>query len=313
MEKPPATEPTKQAVLGATGNIGGLLVHELLGRGISVKALSRTVPEESERLDGVEYCTVDAENASDFIESTKDVEVVYATLAVPYSTESWQRSWPPIMRNMIDAAKQNKFKLVFLDNVYMYGRVDGPMTEDSPIKPLSKKGEVRAEIAAMLTQAMDKGEITATIGRSADFYGPDTRISSKFFDGTFNEGTAYWMGKTDVLRTLSYTPDNAKALAILGNDERANQQIWHMPAATAITGAEFIALAANILGKDLKTETIPGSDPEARQAFEEDTPELAEMMYQYDHDYVFDSSKFQNAFGVKPTSYEDGFRHAYGI
>jgi nucleoside-diphosphate-sugar epimerase len=301
----------KQAVLGATGNIGSLLVNELLDRDISVKALSRTIPEADERAEGVEYSAVDAEDAAGLIEATKDIDVLYATLAIPYGTETWQRSWPIVMQNVIGAAKANAFKIVFLDNVYMYGKVDGPMTEDTPINPIAKKGEVRAEVANMLLQAMESGEVTATIGRSADFYGPDTRMSNRFFEGTYNEGVATWMGSTDVLRTLSYTLDNAKALAILGNDKLADQKVWHMPAAPAMKGVGFAALAGKILGKDLETVLVPGNDPEARKAFEASMPEIAEMMYQYENDYVFDSTRFQETFGMQPTPYEVGFRHVY--
>ncbi len=303
----------KQAVLGATGNIGGLLVDELLNRDISVKALSRTVPEVGMRAEGVEYAAADAENSATLLAATKDVDVVYATLAVPYGTETWQRSWPVIMRNIIDAARTNEFKLVFLDNVYMYGRVDGSMTEDSPTNPLAKKGEVRAEIADMLSQAMESGEVNATIGRSADFYGPDTRISSRFFEGTFRDGVANWMGSPDVLRTWSYSPDNARALAILGNDDQADKKIWHMPAAPAMKGVDFIALASKVLGRDVETVLVPGDDPAARKALAESKPEIAEMMYQYDFDYDFNSDRFQEAFGMQPTSYEDGFRHTYNV
>lgn len=301
----------KQVVLGATGNIGGLLVNELTSRNIDVKALSRTVPEENTKIAGVEYGQADAEDAASLLRATKNADVVYATLAVPYATEQWQRSWPIIMRNVIDAAHTNDFKLVFLDNVYMYGRVAGPMTESASIHPLSKKGEVRAEIADTLLRAMNAGEINATIGRSADFYGPNTRISSRFFEGTYNDGVATWMGSADTLRTWSYTPDNAKALAILGNDSRADQKVWHMPAAPAMKGVGFIALASKVLDKELQTVLFPGNDPVAREKFAASMPEIADMMYQYDYDYDYRSDAFQETFGMAPTSYEDGFRQTY--
>jgi len=299
----------KQAVLGATGNIGSLLVDELLARGITVKALNRTVPE-ADRKDGVEYVAVDAEQAGELTAATTDVDVLYVTVAIPYGTETWQRSWPVVMQSVIDAAKANKCKVVFLDNVYMYGRVDGPMTEQSPIKPLAKKGEVRAQIAHMLQEAMDAGDVTAVIARSADFYGPHTRMSDGFFQGAL-QGGVKWMGSPDVLRTWSYTIDNAKALAILGNDPRADQQVWHMPTASAMKGSEFVALAGKILGKDIQLVPVPGDDPEARANFAQQMPEIAEMMYQYDYDYIFDSSKFEQTFGVQPTPYEEGFRHVF--
>ena len=33
-----------------------------------------------------------------------------------------------------------------------------------------------------------------------------------------------------------------------------------------------------------------------------------EMYYQYNHDYVFDSSKFEKAFNFTPASYEEGIK-----
>lgn len=301
----------KQAVLGATGDVGSLLIRELVDRDINVVALTRTEQDPDKRIDGVEYATTDAEDRESLLGATRGLDVVYATLSVPYTTKDWQRSWPKITRNLIEAAQTNDFKLVFLDNVYMYGRTDGPMTEDSPIRPLAEKGKVRAEIAEMLTDAMDRGDINATIGRSADFYGPNSRISSRFFLGTLDEGKAYWMGSPDTLRTWSYVPDNARALAVLGNDERADQKVWHMPAARAMTGAGFVALAGEVLGRDLETVPVPGDSPEAREAFAKSIPELAEMMYQYDFPYDYRSDRFQETFGVEPTPYKDGFRRVY--
>lgn len=303
----------KQAVLGATGDIGSLLLHELIDRNAGVKALTRHIPAAEQQLSGVEYGTADAEDRDSLVAATKDVDIVYSTVAVPYGTEAWQKSWPVITQNLIAAAQANDFKLVFLDNVYMYGKPDGPMTEDSPIQPASKKGEVRAQIADMLIRAMDNEQINATIGRSADFYGPESRISSRFFTGTLNEGKAYWMGSADTMRTWSYVADNARALAILGNDSRADQKVWHMPAAPTMEGTEFIALAGRILDRELETVLVPGEDAASRAAFAGSMPEIADMMYQYDNDYIFDSSRFQRTFDVAPTPYEDGFRHVYDI
>ena len=36
--------------------------------------------------------------------------------------------------------------------------------------------------------------------------------------------------------------------------------------------------------------------------------EMVEMIYQYDRDYVFDSSKFEKRFDFKPTSYPEGIK-----
>ena len=65
-------------------------------------------------------------------------------------------------------------KLVFFDNLYMYGQVNGAMTEETPFNSCSKKREVRAEIATALKDEWKAGALTAMIARAADFYGPET-------------------------------------------------------------------------------------------------------------------------------------------
>jgi len=79
------------------------------------------------------------------------------------------------MVNTIEACKRTRAKLIFFDNVYMYGEVHVPMTEQTPYAPCSKKGAVRAEIATALMDEIKAGNLTAMIARSADFYGPNTK------------------------------------------------------------------------------------------------------------------------------------------
>ena len=79
--------------------------------------------------------------------AVKGSQIAYLTVGLPYKTAIWQQSWPVIMSNLINACKEHSTKLVFFDNVYLYGRVDGWMTEETPINPCSKKVEVRAQIA----------------------------------------------------------------------------------------------------------------------------------------------------------------------
>lgn len=297
----------KHTVIGASGDIGSLLVNELISKGHDVSGIVRNINNKHT----IPFIEADAEDITSLIQATKDTDVLYSTIAVPYITAQWQQSWPIIMRNLIEAAKTNGFKLVFLDNIYMYGQVEGEMTENTPFNPVSKKGVVRAQIARELEEQMNAGTVNAVIGRSADFYGPSTRISSRFFQDAYNNATASWMGDPDVLRTFCYTLDNAKALALLGSDQRADRQVWHLPAAPAMRGRDFIALASKILGKELETMAIPGPEASSRRAFFDAAPEIAEMMYQYEEPYIFSSKKFEETFGLKPTSYEEGFRHVF--
>ena len=162
----------RHVVLGAAGQMGRLLVPELQRRGHTVLALSRlgrARPHGGE----VEHRAVDMLDSDSLTAATDGADVLYAVVGLPYAAQVWQRDWPPAMRNLISAAEANGCKLVFLDNVYAYGLVAGAMTEATAYNPCSRKREVRARIATELMEVDKTGRIVATIGRSADFYGPE--------------------------------------------------------------------------------------------------------------------------------------------
>src|SRR5205814_3179054 len=117
-------------------------------------------------------------NYDQVLQAVKGSDIVYLLIGLDYKIEVWQEQWPKIMHNTIKACKEVNAKLIFFDNVYMYGKVDGVMTEETPFRPVSEKGEVRASIATMLLKEMRAGNIQALIARAADFYGPGAGAKS---------------------------------------------------------------------------------------------------------------------------------------
>jgi nucleoside-diphosphate-sugar epimerase len=158
----------KHIILGAGGAIGKPLVKELLNNNEKVKLVSRKL----HNFPDVETAAADL----NIIEQVKDVvekdSTVYLLVGLPYNIDIWQKQWPVIMANTIEACESKNAKLIFFDNVYMYGRVQGKMDENTPVNPCSKKGEVRAKIADYLMSEIKQKNISALIARSADFYGP---------------------------------------------------------------------------------------------------------------------------------------------
>jgi hypothetical protein len=114
----------------------------------------------------------DVLNREDVFQAVKGSDIVYLLVGLEYSRKVWKRSWPVIMRNTIDACKATGARLIFFDNVYMYGRVKGKMTEATPFNPCSEKGRIRKEIDEMLLSEMNTGSLKAIIAKAADFYGP---------------------------------------------------------------------------------------------------------------------------------------------
>ena len=297
-----------QTILGINGVIGEGLAHELIQRGYPVRGVSR-----GGFTGAWEHRSADALNKSQLLEAVKGSEVVYVCLGLVYNIKVWQRDWPIVMGNVIEVCLETGAKLVFLDNVYMYGKVDGVMTEETPNHPSSEKGKVRAVIADMLMEAIEKKGLKGCIARAADFYGPKNNHSvlNDTVFVPFSKGKkANWLGRDDVKHAYTYTEDIFKALATLGLDERANGQIWHLPTDfNALTGKELIEMIAKEMEVLPRYQKIGNFMLRLLGLFMPIMREMPEMMYQYNSEYIFDSSKYDTVFGdMKATSYEEGIR-----
>lgn len=301
----------KQTILGAGGVIGRELAKSLKDYTTEIRLVSRN-PKRVNEAD--ELFRADLLNAEDVMKAVEGSEIVYLTAGLKYDKNTWTEQWPLIMRNVIDACKRHNAKLVFFDNVYMYDKNHlNPMTEDTPVNPPSKKGLVRNEIFNMLMNEINSGNIKALIARSADFYGPDTDSTSiitiTVIKNFKRKKKALWIGNPDCLHSFTFTPDAGKATALLGNTDDAYGQVWHLPTAkNPFTGRRLIEMIAREMGVEPKISVISEFSLKMLGIFSSNLRELAEMYYQNDRDYVFNSSKFEKRFDFNPTSYEDGIK-----
>ena len=296
-------------ILGAGGSVANALTRELLNNNETIRLVSRKQPALNGK--NLSWKKADLLNYAGLLEAVKGSAVIYLTAGLVYDKKIWAAQWPVVMQNVINLAKETGARLIFFDNVYMYGLVSGPMKEDTPYNPCSVKGEIRAKIATQLMNEANAGNIKATIARGADFYG--TENSNGFLDvmvlaNLAKKQKAQWLGDPDKLHNFSYVPDMGKGLYLLGQNPSSDNQIWHMPTAPVFTGKQFIELASGIYGSEPKHFAINKLMMKLYGLFNKNVGEMVEMYYQYDHDYVFDSSKFEKAFNVRPTSYEVGIK-----
>jgi nucleoside-diphosphate-sugar epimerase len=293
--------------LGSTGIIGTELAKSLTQYTDKIRLVSRN-PKRVNPAD--QLVVADLSNPQQVITAVEGSEVVYLTVGLEYKIGVWQTQWPLIMKNVIDACKTHKAKLVFFDNVYAYGLVKGWMKEDTLVNPASKKGEVRAQIAQMIMSEVEKGNLDAIIARAADFYGPNTPLSFvtvTVFDNFKKGKKAQWFLDANKKHSMTYTPDAGKATAILGNTISAYNQIWHLPTdKNVLTGKEFIEIAAKAFGVEPRYTVLKKWMIQMVGVFVPVVKESIEMLYQNEYDYLFDSTKFEKAFNFTPTSYHDG-------
>lgn len=229
-----------------------------------------------------------------------------------YDAKVWAEQWPKVMRNTIDACKRHGTKLVFFDNVYAYGKVEGVMTEDTPYDPCSRKGEVRATIATTLMDEVKRGELQGMIVRAADFYGPGALLSlthATVFERLRVGKTPQWVGNAKAVHTFTYTPDAGRSVALLGNTPSAYGQVWHaLTSREDMTGEHFVRLACEMAGKPYKLQVAPGWMLSLMGLFVPVLRENKEMMYQFEHDYRFDSGKLERAMDIQPTECRIGIK-----
>lgn len=297
----------KHTVLGAGGAIGNALAYELLKNNEEVRLVSRS----GHSIPGTEAVRADLSLYEDTFNSVKGSDVVYLCAGLPYNSKIWAELWPRIMQNTIDACKSVNARLIFFDNVYMYGRVNGKMTETTPYNPCSRKGEIRANIAMLLENEMEKNNISAMITRAADFYGPYATKSSVPYvltiERMMNGKSAQWLLNTDMTHSYTYTLDSARALALLAKQDECYNQVWHLPTYNpGVDGKTFIESVAKELGVAPGFSVFKKWMIRMAGVFDRTLFEMYEMLYQYEMDYYFDSAKFNNYFGYKPISYQEG-------
>ncbi|NTW42722.1 MAG: NAD-dependent epimerase/dehydratase family protein, partial [Cellulomonadaceae bacterium] len=283
-------------VLGGNGIIGRQTVRTLLADGHTPASVGRRASTS----EGAVSVIADLLDHTDVARALRGAQVAYLVAGLPYSSRVWAQQWPVVVGNTIDAALEHGTHLVYLDNVYAYGRVDGPMTESTPINPCSRKGRVRAAALERLDEAAARG-LAVTIGRSADFYGPgaSTSVFNTFaLDKIVAGKTATWLLDADQPHSLTYTPDIGRALAVLGTADLARGRTWHLPTAPALTGRQYVQLAA---GLDARVAVMGSALLRVGALFNTAARETLEMRYQYTAPYVLDSTAFETTFGHVPT------------
>jgi nucleoside-diphosphate-sugar epimerase len=288
-------------VVGATGGAGGALVRELAGGGHRVRAVSRKPPAGLPA--GVEGLAADAADPAQARTACQGAAVVYHCAQPPY--QRWAAQFPPLTQRIADAAAAAGARLVYADNLYAYGPVHGPLTEDLPWLATTNKGRVRARMAERLLAAHRSGTLQVAIARSSDYYGPggaNSVVGDVLFGAAATGNRARWLGRLDVPHSLNYLQDVARALLILGARPQALGEVWHLPAAEPLTGQQFTELIGAALGRPVRVTATSRLALRVAGVFDPRARESTELLYQWERPFVLDAAKFQRAFGpLEPT------------
>ncbi|MBK7696772.1 MAG: NAD(P)H-binding protein [Saprospiraceae bacterium] len=300
----------KQTILGAGGAIGIELAKALATYTTDIRLVSRN-PKKVNLSD--ELFPADLTSREDVFKAVEGSEIIYVTVGFAYNIKIWQKLWPPFIKNVIDACMQHNAKMVFFDNIYAIGGDNVKhITEESPMSPCSKKGDVRAEVDKIILDAIENRKLNAIIARSPDFFSEVKATSmamNLIYDNLIKGKKAQWLCDAKKVHNMGYVPDLAKGTAILGNTPDAYNQIWNLPTdSEKITGEGWINLFAKEMNTSNKYQVLPNWLIKVLGLFIPIMKELPEMNYQYDRDYFFDSSKFNRRFNYTPIKNADAVK-----
>jgi nucleoside-diphosphate-sugar epimerase len=295
-------------VFGA-GQVGSQLAGVLRNKGKRVRIVRRSAGAVG---DGIEVITGDAADPAFCHSAVQGAAAVYHCMNPDYDTDLWAHFVPLWTENLIGAAGAAGARLVVLDNLYMYGRPDAPIDEDTPFAPRSRKGEIRARNSEALFAAHRRGDARVVLGRASDFYGPGgvgTHFADRFWEPVLAGKTARMLLDPDVPHSYNYIPDVAIGLATLGlAADDALGRVWMLPVTPATSARELAQHFSEELGREIRVAKTPRAMVKLLGLFMPIVKEIGEMLHQWDGPFIVNDRRFRERFGVEPTPMADAAR-----
>jgi nucleoside-diphosphate-sugar epimerase len=293
-------------VVGAGG--AGVSTAELLaGAGHEVRLLTRRGSGPSHPR--IRCLALDATNRAELIDAVSGASTLFNCAAPPY--HQWPTQLRPLYAALLDAAVTTGTDYVMLGNLYGYGPVDGPMTEELPMRPNSVKGALRAQMWADAKAAHDAGRVRVTEVRASDFIGRGAMsiFTIMVAPKVLAQKTALFPADLDAPHSWTGTIDAARALVTVAASEHAWGRPWHAPTSPPVSPRELAGVLARVAGvRTPKLYRMPRWLLGAAGVSSKVVRELPEMQYQLRKPFVVDSARIQRDFGIRPTPLDDILR-----
>jgi len=301
---------TNLIAVAGYGAVGREIAQRLSARGDEILIVQRQKPSTLPK--NAKFKQANLEGANETKAALAGIGTVVCAVGIPYVSKIYTRVWPIVMRNMLDACGETGARFVFVDNLYMYGPVSQPMTEDTPLTSYGRKPRVRAEITRMWQEAHNNGRVRAVAVRASDFYGPNVPTSVLSTQGVvrlLNGKSAIAPYPADNPHDITYIPDFARAVeTLIDAPDDAYGQAWHVPNAPTRTLRELMMLAATMIGVPPRVTVLGPILGRLLGLFRQDVRELGEMRFQWDRPYLVDTTKFTQRFWHDPTPFEQGLK-----
>jgi nucleoside-diphosphate-sugar epimerase len=290
------------------GALGKEIARQMLAAGRPVTIVQRSKPKDLPA--GAGFVSADVMDRDALIAATAGTGAIVSALGLPYFAKLWEDGWPRAISNILAACEAQGVRLVFADNLYLYGPQNRPLTEDLPPTDYGVKPKARAEVTRLWMSAHAAGRVQAVAVRSPDFYGPgvvQSALGVASLQALAEGKTARLLGNADLPHDVAHVHDYARAtITLLDAPQDAYGQAWHVPTAPTRTLRQHLQIAADALGVPLKLQALPGWVARPIGLFVPFVREGIEMQFLFDRPYIVDASKFRARFWSDVIPFETG-------
>ena len=259
---------------------------------------------------GISRVAADAADADVLARSSP--EPMPSTTAPTRRTTAGPPTGPRSPRRCSSAATASGAVLVTMGNLYGYGPVDHPMTEDDPLTRPAPREECGPPCGP--TPWPPSGRVGSGSPRPGH---PTSSVPGVVETSFFGRNMAKLLagrrisvlGDPDVPHSWTYVPDVGRTLAVLAHDERAWGRAWHVPSSPAVSQRELATEFCDLAGLPApRVSAVPPLALAAAGLFSSQLRQLRETPYQFDRPFVLDSSATTGQFGLEATPRESALR-----
>ncbi|MBU2983108.1 epimerase [Lentibacter algarum] len=257
-------------ILGASGKIGTHAIRAFTARG--------WICRKYDRAEG------------NMTEAAMGCDVIINGLNPP-NYHNWAEIIPEITEQVIAAAKASGATVVLPGNVYVFGDEAGEWSEQTPHRPVSRKGKIRADMEARYAHS----GVQVINLRAGSFIDPDKNadIVSLMILNKIKKGRIGATGDRRVKHAYAYLPDWARAVALLAEQREALGVYEDIPfPGHAFSLDELKAEIERMTQSKLIVRAFPWWLFRLTAPFWELARELLEMRYLFDTSHWLSSDRF---------------------
>lgn len=306
------TNPITPVHVVGYGALGREIVRQLTAAGRPVIVVQRRRPKDLPQ--GADFVAGDTLDKASIVAALQGATSVICALGLPYQAKLWEQGWPQAMANILGACEAAGARMVFADNLYLYGPVNGPLHENLPAVDYGVKPKARAEVTRLWQEAHAAGRVKVATVRSPDFYGPGVEqsvLGSASLMPLAQGKRAGLIGNADLPHDVAHVSDYARAvITLMDAPDDAYGQAWHVPCAPTLTLRQHLKIAADAAGVPLKVTVLPKWLAPVIGMFVPFVQEGVEMQFLFDRPYIVKADKFRKRFWSDVVPFETGLRDA---